>query len=174
MENEKIMNLAKQLGELALKNNIVIATAESCTAGFLSGSIANIAGSSQWLDAGYIVYTPEAKNRMLGVRFETIDKFNITSKAVAQEMAKGAMEKSININDSSKSVNFSMGVTGVAGPGGGTDEIPVGTVCMAWCYKKGDSVLEYSERIIFHGNRNEIRWAVVEHMLQRSINLLTN
>lgn len=172
---ETINFLAQKLGNLALENNVIITTAESCTAGLLSGSIANIAGSSQWLDSAYVVYTPEAKNRMLNVSFETIEKYNITSQAVALEMARGAIQKSVPKNKNYGPVNFSMGVTGVAGPGGGTEDIPVGTVCMAWCYRRSnhEGFVEFSQRFQFSGDRNEIRWAVVEHMLAQSIDMIS-
>lgn len=153
-------DLSKQFGDFCLKNNIVIVTAESCTAGLIAGTIAQTPGSSSWLEAGYVVYTAKAKELMLGVKPETIQKYDITSVQVSDEMALGALNKS--------TANVAMSVTGVAGPGGGTLEIPVGTVCMSWSFKdKQNQVESYSEKVFFKGERNEIRENVVEYMLKK-------
>lgn len=153
-------NLSAQFGEFCLKKKITVATAESCTAGLISGTIAATPGSSAWLECGFTVYTPKAKNKMLGVRFETIERYDITSVEVAEEMALGALDNS--------DANLSLAVTGLAGPSGGTEEIPVGTVCMAWAFKPlHGNVNVYCEKKHFTGNRNEIRNAVVAHMLNK-------
>lgn len=154
--------LSKQFGEFCKNNGYKVATAESCTAGLISATIAMTSGSSQWLDRGFVVYTPEAKNEMLGVDFKTIERFDITSVQVATEMAVGALNNS--------NANLSFAVTGLAGPNGGTDEIPVGTVCMAWAYK-GEEIEVFTEKKVFSGSRNEVREAIAEYMLEKSMSL---
>jgi nicotinamide-nucleotide amidase len=156
-------NLSKEFGQFCVKNRFKVVTAESCTAGLIGATIAMTAGSSTWLDRGFIVYTPEAKNEMLDVDFVTIDKFDITSVQVAEEMAIGALNNS--------NANFSLAVTGLAGPSGGTKEIPVGTVCMAWGVLKNNKINVVTEKKFFNGSRNEIREAVVEYMLEKAMTL---
>jgi nicotinamide-nucleotide amidase len=151
------MNLSKKIGMFLKENNLVLSTAESCTAGLISSTLAQTPGSSAWLDSGFIVYTPSAKNKMLEVSFETIEKFNITSEEVAKEMATGAIKNSL--------ANVSVAVTGVAGPGGGTKDIPVGTVCLAWCFVKNNNIIVLTEKVFFSGDRNEIREKVCEYAL---------
>ena len=154
--------LSFEFGQFCKKNNLKVATAESCTAGLIGASIAMTPGSSAWLDRGFIVYTAEAKNEVLGVLRETIDEHDITSVNVAHEMALGALRES--------KANLSLAVTGLAGPGGGTEDIPVGTVCMAWAYKNPSGKKTVMlERRLFEGDRNEIREAVVAFMLTETI-----
>jgi PncC family amidohydrolase len=152
-------SLSKKLGEFCVANNVVIATAESCTAGLISATIAMTPGSSAWLDRGFTVYTADAKHEVLGVRYETIARFDITSVEVAREMARGALGIS--------KANLCLAVTGLAGPSGGTDRIPVGTVCMAWGFRitKTGGIVTFGEKKVFVGNRNQIREAAVEYMI---------
>ena len=149
--------LSEEFGLWAKENAVVVTTAESCTAGLISATIAMTSGSSAWLDRAFVVYTPDAKHEMLGVKYSTIEEKNITSEDVAREMASGALSRS--------AANVSISVTGVAGPGGGTDAIPVGTVCMAYEIKKGTQSYKFSETVVFSGTRNEIREKVVAHTL---------
>ena len=151
--------LSKNFGQHCLSNKIKVVTAESCTAGLIGATIAMTPGSSAWLDRGFIVYTPEAKNEMLGVSFETIKNFDITSNNVAEEMAVGALRNS--------NANLAIAVTGVAGPTGGTVKIPVGTVCMAWATYADNNIKVVSEKKWFDGSRNEIRESVVEYVLEK-------
>jgi PncC family amidohydrolase len=161
-------NISYHYAQIAQKYGIKTVTAESCTAGLISATIANVPGSSAWLDRGYVVYTPEAKCEMLGVAMETIEEFNITSENVAREMSLGALDRS--------NANFSFAVTGIAGPAGGTEEIPVGTICMAWCYNRGveNKIIMNSETKLFIGSRNEIRESVVIYMIKKAIVLISD
>ena len=160
------MNLSEQFGQFCLQNKLVVTTAESCTAGLIAATIAQTPGSSAWLDCGFVVYTPEAKNKLLGVSLQTINKHNITSTQVAQEMALGALECS--------SANISFAVTGVAGPSGGTTDIPVGTVCIAIAHKFYDSTHIFSEKLFFEGDRNSVREQVVEYILNKAMKIQWN
>ena len=154
--------LSRKFGEFCMKNGLKVTTAESCTAGLVSATIAMTPGSSTWLDRGFVVYTPEAKNEMLGVNLSTIKEFDITSEEVAKEMVVGSLERA--------DANLAMAVTGVAGPGGGSAKIPVGTICMAWAFRR-NYLKVYSETKVFSGTRNEIREAVVKYMLEKSMTL---
>jgi len=160
-----MLNLSQKVGEVLLKANKKLVTAESCTAGLISGTVAETPGSSSWLEGGFVVYTPQAKNKYLNVSLETIEHFNITSEEVAFEMAHGAIENSVD-------ANVAIAVTGVAGPAGGTEEIPVGTVCIAWARVYGEDIQIITEKCFFEGSRNEIREKVVEYSLSKLIELL--
>ena len=157
-----MIELSKDFGDFCVENGLVVTTAESCTAGLLASTIAQTPGSSDWLESGFIVYTAEAKNKILGVNPETIKEFNITSMEVSSEMAFGALKRS--------SANVIMAVTGVAGPTGGTNEIPVGTVCMSWIFKLADSTETHDEIVVLKGERNEIREEAVKYMLHQCMN----
>lgn len=156
---EALESLSKLFGEYCLEHQWVAATAESCTAGLIGATVAQTPGSSAWLDRGFIVYTPEAKVEMLGVNIKTIEHYNITSVEVAREMGLGALQHS--------KANITLAVTGVAGPGGGSADIPVGTICMAWvlCKSRNIEPRVFVEKRVFVGTRNEIRDQVVRHML---------
>lgn len=155
--------ISQSFGNWAKENGVVLVTAESCTAGLIGATVAMTSGSSAWLDRGFIVYTPEAKNEMLAVSLDTINIYNITSVEVAKEMAKGALVKS--------KANIAVSVTGVAGPNGGTEEIPVGTVCVGYCYKRDGGLVCTAEKLVFLGDRNTVREGVVAHVLNTVMHL---
>lgn len=154
------MKLSKHIGKFLQKNQLKLITAESCTAGLISSTIAKTPGSSAWLEGGFIVYTPEAKNKFLGVSLNTIKKYNITSCEVAKEMSHGAIQQSV-------SANAAVAITGVAGPGGGTKEIPVGTVCISWAFLKKGEIISFEEKVYFQGKRNTIRKEAVNYILSQ-------
>lgn len=106
--------------ELARAKGFKLATAESCTGGLIAGALTDIAGSSDVFDRGFVTYSNEAKQQMLDVKAETLFKFGAVSEATAKEMAYGAVANSM--------ADVAVSVTGVAGPGGGSDEKPVGLV----------------------------------------------
>ena len=116
--------LATQLGALLTDQDKKIVTVESCTGGWVSQAITQVAGSSGWFDRAYISYSNQAKRDMLGVKVRTLNKYGAVSRAVVEEMAAGALKKS--------GADFSVAISGIAGPDGGTDDKPVGTVWLAW------------------------------------------
>ena len=134
-----------RLLELLSKHNLKIATAESCTGGLVAGVLCDISGISADFEEGYITYSEEAKMKNLGVLPETLAHYGVVSCEVAEEMAMGAAERA--------NADCAVATTGVAGPTGGTEENPVGTVCFACVVK--NQVL--TERMIFSGSRMEIR-----------------
>ena len=158
-------NISEKIGFLLSKTHNILITAESCTAGLIASTIAETSGSSNWLEGGFVVYTPQAKEKFLNVDLKTIEKYDITSEEVAYQMAYGALENSIN-------ATMSIAVTGVAGPNGGTREIPVGTVCIAWATYNKENIQVITEKKLFSGSRNEIRNKVVEYSLNKLISLI--
>ena len=147
------MNLEKQVLQLAEKlqaNNLRVATAESCTGGWVSQLFTSVAGSSSWFEGGIVSYSNEVKERLLGVPKSELDQHGAVSQVVAESMAKGAVK--------ALQVPASVAITGVAGPGGGTPDKPVGTVWIAWCF---DTEVR-SELYIFDGDREQVRQQSVQ------------
>jgi nicotinamide-nucleotide amidase len=147
--------LAAEIGTRLLERGEVLATAESCTGGWVSQVVTAIAGSSNWFDRGFVTYSNAAKADMLGVSKKTIVRQGAVSEPVVIEMAQGALQHS--------RAQWALAISGVAGPAGGTPEKPVGTVCFAWASSHG---LAECETCHFPGDREAVRRASVEHVLQ--------
>jgi nicotinamide-nucleotide amidase len=137
--------LAKRLGVRLKGAREILATAESCTGGWVAQVVTSAAGSSAWFDRGFVTYSNEAKQELLGVRAETLSAHGSVSEETAREMARGALERS--------KATVAVSITGVAGPTGGTPEKPVGTVCFAWA--RDGAVRSETRR--FAGDREGIR-----------------
>lgn len=146
--------LAEEVGEYLKSRNQVLATAESCTGGWVAQEITAIAGSSEWFDAGFVTYSNQAKVRMLGVAESSLAEAGAVSEAVVLEMARGAVANS--------AATVSIAISGVAGPGGGSIEKPVGTVWIAWSKFHKES----AERFNFAGDRESVRSQAVEAALK--------
>ena len=142
---------AEQLLAACRNNNIKIATAESCTGGLIAGCLTAVAGSSDVVERGFITYSNEAKSEMLGVPAELILRVGAVSEEVSRAMAEGALEHS--------RAQLTVAVTGVAGPGGGTAEKPIGLVHLSCSRKDGAT---RHERHMYEGDRDAVRWATVE------------
>ena len=140
--------------DLLEKYNLKIATAESCTGGMVASVLCDISGISKYFEEGFVTYSENAKMKNLGVLPETIETYGVVSCEVAEEMAIGACK--------SANANCAVATTGVAGPTGGTEENPVGTVCFACVVK--NQVL--TERMIFEGTRMEIRMQAAIYALE--------
>ena len=121
----RIEELVQQLAAKLTEKGWMLATAESCTGGMIAAACTDLAGSSQWFDRGFVTYSNEAKTEMLGVPAELIAKHGAVSEEVVRAMAEGAIRHS--------RAQVSIAVTGIAGPGGGSAEKPVGTVWVGWC-----------------------------------------
>jgi nicotinamide-nucleotide amidase len=137
--------LARRLGERLKAASAVLATAESCTGGWAAQVVTSVAGSSAWFDRGFVTYSDAAKQELLGVRAETLRSRGAVSEETAREMARGALERS--------QATVAVSITGIAGPGGGTPEKPVGTVCIAWALRGATK----SETRRLSGDRESIR-----------------
>jgi nicotinamide-nucleotide amidase len=149
-----INDLAQALGSTLVGRRLCIATAESCTGGAIAHAITSVPGSSGWFDRGFVVYSNTAKEEILGVRRASLEVFGAVSERVAKEMALGAFRKS--------HAAFTVAVTGIAGPEGGTEDKPVGTVWLAWCV---EGEIE-TARICFGGDRNQVRQGATVVALQ--------
>ena len=161
MKDQQLEALAIQLGEAASSHDYLIATAESCTGGGVAETITRIAGSSKWFDRGFVTYSNDAKKELLDVQQQTLENFGAVSEQTAQEMVLGALKHSHS--------DIAVSITGVAGPGGGTKEKPVGTVCFAW----GDRIVEVKTATLhFEGDRQSIRIQSSMMALQGLIDLL--
>ncbi|GAL30155.1 C-terminal domain of CinA paralog YdeJ [Vibrio variabilis] len=121
---QNISELSANLGQLLQQRDQVLVTAESCTGGGVATAITDIAGSSAWFDRAFVTYSNDAKMEMIGVKSETLGQHGAVSEPVVIEMAQGALSHSNG--------TLSVAISGIAGPGGGSDEKPVGTVCFAW------------------------------------------
>ena len=147
----ELLELAEQLGRSLKSKGEKIATAESCTGGWIAQIITEVPGSSAWFDRGFVTYSNLAKVQMLAVKPETLEKFGAVSAETAIEMVNGALANS--------DADCAIAVTGIAGPDGGTSEKPVGTVYIAWKSKsKGSKVIKKQ----LSGDRHQIRAQTVK------------
>ncbi len=160
--NERnIIDLAAKVGRCLQQKGLRIVSAESCTGGWLGQAITAIEGSSAWYEHGFITYSNYAKHKILGVSLITLEKYGAVSEITAQEMALGAQHNS--------RAQVSVAITGIAGPSGGNEAKPVGTVCFAWFL--GNSSIE-SKTYLFSGNREAVRRQSVIKALRGLLNLL--
>ena len=155
------MDLEKRIKEmfsLLEQNQFTIATAESCTGGLIAASLTDIAGSSAYFDRGFVTYSNEAKTQMLDVNPLTLKRFGAVSEQCARLMARGAYAHS--------NANVTVSVTGIAGPGGGSVDKPVGTVYIGVVVEDDATVHKH----VFEGDRQSIRQqtvlAAITHMIE--------
>lgn len=146
--------LARRLGEALMRRGWSLTTAESCTGGWVAQAVTAIAGSSQWFERGFVTYSNIAKIEMLGVRASTIERHGAVSEATVREMVAGALRYS--------HAQVALAVSGIAGPGGGSPEKPVGTVWLVW----GGAARTHAVRRLFPGDRDAIRRQAVSAALQ--------
>lgn len=159
---DDLNTLAEAVLSAARAAGLKIATAESCTGGLIAGALTEIAGSSDVVDRGFVTYSNEAKQQMLGVPAQTLDQFGAVSAATAKEMAYGAVVNSM--------ADMAVSVTGVAGPGGGSAEKPVGTV---WFGLALQGEAPTAELMKFGDmSRHDIRSKAVMHALQMLLNAI--
>lgn len=147
--------LAAEAGRRLLERGDWLATAESCTGGWVAQAVTAIAGSSAWFDRGFVTYSNAAKEEQLGVPPTTLVRNGAVSEATARSMAQGVLSHS--------RADWSLAITGIAGPSGGSAEKPVGTVCFAWAQKDGGCEAQTCR---FAGDREAVRAQSVRHALQ--------
>lgn len=152
---DDLIDLAEQLGRQLLKTGHLLALAESCTGGWIAQSVTEIAGSSAWFDRGFVTYSNAAKIAMLGVSDGTLQAHGAVSSQTAAEMVAGALQHS--------DANIALAVTGIAGPGGGTAEKPVGLVFIAW-QRRGQPCHCIEQH--FQGDRHSVRRQTVQTALR--------
>jgi nicotinamide-nucleotide amidase len=159
MENDLDL-LTTQLHQLLIKNKLIVSTAESCTGGWVAKVLTDIAGSSASFERGFVTYSNDSKQDMLGVKAQTLQKYGAVSEQTVMEMAQGALKNS--------RASLSMAVSGIAGPSGGSEEKPVGTVWFAWS-KEGQTTITQVHH--FAGERESVRLQSVKQAILGLIQL---
>ena len=160
-ENER----AKALGEYLMGSGGHVVTAESCTGGLIGGALTSVVGSSRWFDQGWITYSNVAKHQQLGVSKEVLKDFGAVSEQVVRQMAAGALAMAPN-------ASLSVAVTGVAGPGGGSSDKPVGLVWFGFARRQQAEVIVTAIHQVFEGDRQAVRQATVEFALAYALQWL--
>ncbi len=153
--------LAAKLGKSLRERKLILATAESCTGGWVAKVVTAVAGSSEWYDRGYVTYSDAAKSEMLDVSGETIAEHGAVSEPVVRAMAEGAIAKS--------GAHIAVAISGIAGPLGGTPIKPVGTVCLSWAMEGQET---RSSSTHFAGDRNMVRQQAVMAAIQGLVELV--
>ena len=146
--------LSASVGAALSDKKLMLATAESCTGGWIAAVVTATAGSSGWFERGFVTYSDGSKQEMLGVPPATLAAYGAVSEETARAMATGALIHS--------NADIALAVTGIAGPAGGSSSKPVGTVCFAWCNKQGATISESRQ---FAGDRHGIRRKALIHAL---------
>ena len=159
-----MQELVSKVGEALKASNKMVVTAESCTGGMIAEALTSIAGSTAWFDRTYVTYSYESKQEMLGVGQNTIIKQGAVSQACVTEMAIGALQQS--------HAQVSIACSGIAGPGGGSPDKPVGTVWIAWAMQGREDVV--SQVFYFSGDRQSVRVQATEEALSGVLNLLSS
>ncbi|MEJ1297337.1 MAG: nicotinamide-nucleotide amidase [Candidatus Sedimenticola sp. (ex Thyasira tokunagai)] len=158
--DRELEQLAKDVGRRLALEDMALVTAESCTGGWIAKVMTDIPGSSGCFDRGFVTYSNEAKQEMLGVSIETLERYGAVSETVVQEMVVGALKQSRG--------SVALSVSGIAGPGGGSADKPVGTVCFAWGIRGGEV---NSQQHCFEGDRESVRRQAVSQALQGVLDL---
>jgi nicotinamide-nucleotide amidase len=157
---------ALALGGWLLQHGGSVVTAESCTGGLIGGALTSVVGSSGWFDRGWVTYTNQAKHEQLGVAEQSIRDFGAVSEPVARQMAAGALAMA-------PKATLAIAVTGVAGPGGGSSDKPVGLVWFGFARRTDDDVVVSSVHRVFGGGRQAVRQATVEFALAHALDWLS-
>lgn len=154
--------LAREVADAALHHHLMVVTAESCTGGWIAKTLTDLPGSSGWFDAGVVAYSYEAKEALLGVNPRTLEVAGAVSEETALEMVAGALAHF--------GANVAVAVTGIAGPGGGTEDKPVGSVWIGWKKRGG-----YAQAQLFRfaGDREAVRRQTVAEALRGLTKILT-
>ena len=157
-----IHQICQELATALQSKNATMVTAESCTGGLIAASCTDLSGSSAWFERGFVSYANAAKAEMLSVPASLIEKYGAVSEEVAKAMALGALARS--------RAQFSVAVTGIAGPTGGSDAKPVGTVWLAWAQIEPAQCV--AMRKVFPGDRQEVRLATTELALAQLLKMV--
>jgi len=159
LDDARLATLAREVAQGMLEAGRRIVTAESCTGGWLAKCLTDVAGSSQWFERGYVTYSNAAKEQALGVAPEVLTTFGAVSRPAAEQMAAGALHAS--------GAALAVAITGIAGPGGGSADKPVGLVWIALAMRRGDGGVQgRADEHHFGGDRDAIRRASVAAALR--------
>ncbi len=156
-----LQTLIETVAQQLLAKHWQMATAESCTGGLIASRLTALPGSSKWFERGFVTYSNLSKQEMLGIKPELVSKFGAVSEEVAAAMALGALQHS--------TAQIALAVTGIAGPGGGSVEKPVGTVCLGWAAK---GLAVQTSKIHCAGDRQAVRLAATQQALEGILRLL--
>lgn len=161
-DDDQLRALARQVAEAAQARHMRVVTAESCTGGWIAKCLTDLPGSSDWFDAGVVAYSYEAKEALLGVNPRTLEQTGAVSEPTVREMVAGALAHF--------GANAAVAVTGIAGPGGGTGDKPVGSVWIGWKQRGG-----YAQARLFQfdGGREAVRRQTVAEALRGLAKMLT-
>lgn len=159
-----IAKSVKLLAQKSLDQAIRVTTAESCTGGWIAKSLTDLPGSSAWFEYGFVVYSNEAKTRLLGVPTEILEQHGAVSEAVVDALVRGALRVS--------GADLAVAVSGVAGPDGGSPEKPVGTVWLAWGKAGSGEITTHCRQFLFSGDRESVRSQTVVQALDGLIDML--
>jgi nicotinamide-nucleotide amidase len=159
----ELKELAEQIAAAALRQRLMLVTAESCTGGWIAKTLTDLPGSSAWFDAGVVTYSYEAKEALLGVNPRTLERTGAVSEETALEMVSGALARF--------GAGMAVAVTGIAGPSGGTQDKPVGTVWIGW---KRRGAYAHARLFHFDGDREAVRRQTVAAALNGVIKALTD
>lgn len=155
-----LLHLSTQLADNLTQRKEMICLAESCTGGLLAETFTRLSGSSDWFERGFIVYSNDAKHELLNVQTLSLKTFGAVSEEVAKEMAVGALNNS--------HADYAISITGIAGPNGGTEEKPVGTICFGFADKETAITKTYR----FSGERQDIRIQSCVTALEEILNFI--
>jgi len=155
MNDEQLQQLSHRIGEQLKRRQATVTAAESCTGGWIAKVFTDISGSSTWFERGFVTYSNEAKQQMVGVQDTTLQQHGAVSEQTVREMATGAAKAA--------AAEYAIAVSGIAGPEGGTPDKPVGTV---WFAIVGPEGRVLAQRQIFAGNRDAVRRQSVAWALQ--------
>jgi len=159
--DEQIRMQAEQLAQRLLATGLRVAAAESCTGGWLCKALTDLPGSSEWFGYGLVTYSNQAKQQLLGVSAEALSRHGAVSEAVVRQMAAGVLHLS--------GADLSVAVSGVAGPAGGTEDKPVGTVWFAWARRRGAEMDLAVDCQHFAGGREQVRRQAVWHAISGAL-----
>jgi len=154
-DQKALETLAAAVGALLHRNGQKLATAESCTGGWVAQCLTSVAGSSEWFERGFVTYSNAAKHEMLGIELAVLANHGAVSEATAAAMAAGALRKS--------HADWALAITGIAGPDGGSPDKPVGTVCFGWAGVEAGVAVNTR---YFIGNREAVRCQSVDFALK--------
>lgn len=155
MTENEILQLSARAGERLKARRAKVTCAESCTGGWLAKAITDVAGSSAWFDCGFVTYSNQAKQEMVGVKAETLARYGAVSAEVVTEMAAGALNRA--------GANVAVAISGIAGPDGGTEDKPVGTVWFGFADSRG---VAFTRRMRLDGDRHGVRLQSVHFALK--------
>jgi nicotinamide-nucleotide amidase len=164
MNDNLLYELAERVGKALKARGMMLATAESCTGGWIAQAVTAVPGSSEWFERGFVTYTYISKREMLGVKPETLDAHGAVSEQTVHEMTTGALERS--------HAQVAVSVSGTAGPSGGTPQKPVGTVCFGWGVKNNRNGAVQTAVKHFDGDREAVRRQAVVFALERVLALV--